>query len=313
LGAFNSAHKGFARFVKLEYKENLQAISAVPMQINIMAAQDRTGRGGDHEPFNTDGYTAIRFTSANEDGNANVTDTAYHDRQHTSRDSLGTFKKNSGSTTLDSLFVNFPYLSRNAIINGNAAGMLAIGPMQPDINLTSPAKGCLRIQITKQTQYHKYRIGLRSTTNDWDSVYTMTGTLVDTINNLTGGTYDVSVMSDDTNDIESLPSTEYVANVTGINEITAPSKTVELLQNKPNPFDLGTYISVKVNENMEYDKAYIEIKDLKGSGIQTLPIKLNMGINEVLFDHGYHPSGTYIYTLVIDGKPVESRRMVFAN
>jgi len=313
LGSFNSAHKGLARFTKLEYKENLMVTATVPMLISIMTPQDRTGRGGDHEPFNTNGYTAIRFTAANEDGDANVTDTAYKDRQHTSRDSLGTFKKNSSSSSLDSLFVNFPYLSRNAIINGNAAGMLAIGPMQPDINLTSPAPGSLRIQITKQTQYHQYRIGLRSLTNDWDSVYTMTGTLVDTITNLPSGTYDVSVMSDDTNNIESLPSTEYTAKVTGIGELTAPAKTVELLQNKPNPFDLATCISVNVTKNIEYHTAYISIKDMKGVEIQRLPIKLKTGIDEVLFDHGYHPTGTYIYTLVIDGQSIESKRMMFAN
>jgi len=313
LGAFNSPHKGLARFIKLEYKENLLPTANVPMLISVMAPQDRTGRGGDHEPFNSDGYTAIRFTAANEDGDANVTDTAYKDRQHTSNDSLGTFKRNSTSLTPDSLFVNFPYLSRNAIINGNAAGMLGIGPKQPDINLTSPAPGSLRIQITKQTQYHQYRIGVRSTTNDWDSVYTMTGTLIDTIKNLPGTTYYVSVMSDDTNNIESLPSTEYTAKITGIGEIAAPTKTVELLQNKPNPFDLSTYISVKVNNSIAYHNAYISVKNMKGEEIQKLPIKLTIGIDEVLFDHSYHPTGTYVYTLVIDGQAVESKQMIFAD
>ncbi len=313
LGSFNSAHKGLARFIKLEYKENLLPTATVPMLISVMAPQDRTGRGGDHEPFNSDGFTAIRFTSANEDGDANVTDTAYRDRQHTSGDSLGTFKKNSTSLTPDSLFVNFAYLSRNTIINGNAAGMLGIGPNQPDMALTSPSPGSLRIQVTKQTQYKKYRIGLRSTTNDWDSVYTMTGTLIDTITGLAGGTYDVSVMSDDTNDIESLPSKEYTAKVTGVGEINAPQRNIELLQNKPNPFDIATYISVQVNDNVEYKNAYISITDLKGAEIKRIPIQLNKGVDEVLFDHGYHPTGIYIYTLVIDGQVVESKRMVFAN
>ena len=36
----------------------------------IMTAEDRTGRGGDHIPFRQHGYTAMRFTSANENGNA---------------------------------------------------------------------------------------------------------------------------------------------------------------------------------------------------------------------------------------------------
>jgi hypothetical protein len=312
-GSANSAHKGLSRFIKLEYKENLLSIVNVPMGINVMTPEDRTGRGGDHMPFRGAGYTAMRFTSENEDGDANVTDTAYHDRQHTTRDSLGAFSKNGPHTAVDSFFVNFPYLSRNAVINGNAAGMLAIGPYQPDMKLTVGNPGELVVQITKQTQYKQYRIGVRTITNDWDSVYTMTGTLIDTIRNLGPGIHYVSVMSDDTNAIESLPSTEYNAKVVSINEIQEPKKKVELLQNKPNPFDVATYISVMVNEPVEYKSAYISVKDTKGVEVKKLPIKLNMGINEVMFNHGYGLSGAYVYSLVIDGQAVESKQMIFAN
>ena len=42
-------------------------------------------------------------------------------------------------------------------------------------------------------------------------------------------------------------------------------------------------------------------------------ISLKEGINEVTYEHGYFVSGTYIYTLMIDGAPIDSKRMVFAN
>ncbi len=310
-GSFNSAHKGLSRFIKLEYKENLLPIVAVPMGINIMSPEDRTGRGGDHIPFRQGGYSAMRFTAENEDGDANVTDTAYHDRQHTTRDTLGTFKNHTA--LLDSFFVNFPYLARNTVINGNAAGMLAIGPNQPDFNLTSVGNNAIRILVTNQTQYHQYRIGVRTTANDWDSVYTMTGTLIDTIRGLSPGNYDVSVMSDDTNSIESLPSTEYHATVTSMDDIKGVAQNIELLQNKPNPFDFATYIGVKVNSQVDYRSAYISVKDGKGAEVKRLPIKLNAGIDEVLFEHGYTASGIYTYTLVIDGQQVGSKNMIFAN
>jgi Peptidase family M28 len=310
-GSFNAPCKGLSRFIKLEYKENLLPIVALPMGINVMAPEDRTGRGGDHIPFREAGYTAMRFTAENEDGNANVTDTSYHDRQHTTRDTLGTFKNHT--LVLDSFFVNFPYLARNTVINGNAAGMLGIGPNQPDFNLTTAGNNTLRIQITQQTQYHQYRIGIRTTTNDWDSVYTMTGTLIDTISSLAPGIYDVSVMSDDTNAIESLPSTEYNATVTSINDIKGVAQNIELLQNKPNPFDFATYISVKVNESFPYQNAYISIRDVKGQEVKQLPIKLKEGIDEVLFEHGYEAKGVYTYALIVDGKQVEIKDMVFAN
>lgn len=310
-GAFNAPCKGLCRFIKLEYKENLMPFVAVPMGINIMSPEDRTGRGGDHIPFRQGGFTAMRFTAENEDGNANVTDTSYKDRQHTTRDTLGTFKNHT--TVLDSLFVNFPYLSRNAVINGNAAGMLGIGPQQPNISVTSAGYGKIRVHITIDTAYHQYRIGLRTTTNDWDSVYTMTGTLTDTIKNLPSNMYDVSAMSVDTNGIESLPSTEYNVTITGINDLNNITENIELLQNKPNPYDYATYISVKVGTPVNYQNASITIRDAKGTLVKTLPIKLNSGVNEVMFEHGYATSGIYTYSLIIDGNTIESKKMIFAN
>jgi hypothetical protein len=309
-GGFNSPHKGLSRFIKLEYKENLSSLVTIPMGINIMSAEDRTGRGGDHIPFRQHNFTAMRFTSANEDGNANII-AGYVDRQHSSRDTLGASTQHNA--VIDSFFVSFPYLARNSVINGNATGMLAIGPKQPDMNLTSPGPTSLRIQITLQTQYQQYRIGLRTSTNDWDSVYTFSGSLVDTIKGLAPAIYYVSVMSVDTNGIESLPSTEYTSNLTGINYLNTVFKGVELLQNRPNPFDEATYISVMVTSEIVYKEAHISVKDLQGKEVKKIPINLGKGMNEVLFDHGYGATGTYLYALIIDGKYVAGKEMIFAN
>jgi len=310
-GSFNSPYKGLARFVKLEYKDQLYSRVNIPVNIQIMSPEDRTGRGGDHIPFRTLNYTAVRFTSANEDGNANVTSPTYTDRQHSVRDTLGASKLHNG--IIDSFFVNFPYLGRNAVINGNAAAMLGIGPKQPDMLLSAPTVNTLRIQITQQTGYHIYRIGLRTTTNDWDSVYTMTGKLIDTLKGLTPAVYDVSVMSVDSNGIESLPSTEYTATVTSVNELSGISPKLELLQNKPNPFDESTYITVLVNEPLVYHDAFITVTDEKGRQFKPMPVKLEKGMNEVLFQRGVAAGGVYFYSLVIDGKKVQSREMIFAN
>jgi len=310
-GSFNSPHKGLARFIKLEYKENLLQQVSVPMQISIMSPEDRTGRSGDHVPFRQLGFTAMRFTSANEHGNANVSSGTYSDRQHTTRDTLG--MDTNSDLVVDSFFVSFPYLARNAVINGNAAGMMGIGPKQPDMSLTAAGPNSMRVQITQQTQYNQYRIGVRSTTHDWDSVYTMTGILVDTIFNLQAGFYYVSAMSVDSNGIESLPSIEYVLSFVGVNEFGAVKKKIELLQNKPNPFDEATFISVMVNKNDPVHEAYISIKDTKGLEVNRIPLRLHTGMNEVLYEHGYNVSGIYIYSLVIDGKVVQSREMVFSN
>ncbi len=311
-GGFSSFNKGLARYTKLEYKEMIQPIAAVPMTINIMTPEDRTGRGGDHIPFRQLGYSAIRMTSENEDGNADVTNPAYIDRQHTSADSIGIDVDNNGS--IDTFYVDFDYLARNTVINGNAAGMMGIGPLTPDFNLAT-APGNLIVNVTTHTEYLNYRVGVRSTTYDWDSVYTFTGATTGTIP-MPGGIYIVSIASVDGSGTESLFSREIIDTVPDINavkNVNLANSPVELLQNKPNPADEATMISVLVNDQVTYRTAYISIRDLNGRELMRKSVELNKGVNEVMYEHGYNMSGTYIYSLVIDGKPVQSKRMVFTN
>ncbi|MEW6468293.1 MAG: M28 family peptidase [Bacteroidota bacterium] len=310
-GNFNSRHKGLARFIKLEYREELLPLVSVPMLVSIMSPEDRTGRSGDHVPFRQHNYAAMRFTSANEHGDANVSNMSYSDRQHTTRDTLGADTDND--LMVDSFFVDFNYLARNACINGNSAAMLGIGPKQPNMSITVTGYNTVRIQITQQTQYAVYRLGVRvPTNNDWDTIYTLSGT-VDTFYIPNPGMHYFQVMSVDTNGIESLPSQEYMLNMTGAAETSDVPRNIELMQNRPNPFDEATYISVLVNEPVQYGSAWVLITDLSGKEVQKLDIQLNQGINEILFEHGYGRSGIYNYTLYIDSKPVQSRQMIFAN
>jgi hypothetical protein len=312
-GGFNSAHKGLARFTKLEYKEMIRPFTSVPMLISIMTPEDRTGRSGDHLPFRDHYFTAIRFTSANEHGDAGVDAAGYTDRQHTSGDVLGVDTNND--QVIDSFYVDFHYLARNAVINGNGAAMMALGPKTPDFKLTSNGMNKLYINITQQTQYLHYRVGIRTSTNDFDSVYTFSGpaSLSDTVYLPLPNTYIVSVACVDKNEIESLFSKEYTAKLTSIQDLSLAPNPVQLLQNKPNPSDEATTISVMVENHVDYKQAYIIIQDITGKEIKKLAIDLKDGMNEVLYNHGYHMSGTYIYTLIIDGKRVASKRMVFTN
>ncbi len=310
-GSFNSPHKQAARYVKLEYKEQLRGQAQVPMSIQIMTPEDRTGRGGDHIPFRQNGQTAIRFTAANEHGDASL-GTGYTDRQHTSSDILGVDRNNDG--TLDSFFVDFNYLARNAVINGNAAAMMAIGPKTPSFSVN--ASGTPVVFINQQPAYPKYRIALRTTSNDWDSVYTFSGSGPFTMHTkaaLSSVVFELSVASVDSNGVESLFSNESYATV-GIANARQQEPAILLLQNKPNPFDEVTSIGVLVNELPHYQEAYIQIADaLAGQEVQRLPIVLKKGIAEVTFRHGYGRRGVYVYTLFVDGKRVDSRKMVFAN
>jgi hypothetical protein len=311
-GGFNSAHKQLSRFVKLQYKEELVQHVSVPMLVSIMTPEDRSGRSGDHVPFRQKNFSACRFTSANEHGDAS-NGTGYTDRQHTSNDVLGIDTDLNGE--IDSFFVNFNYLARNAVINGTGATIAAKGPQKPDFIIHTIAGPGLIIEITDQTQYPKYRVGLRTLTNDWDSVYTING-IVDTIYPVQAANYFVSVASLDVNGMESLFSKEIniFDSQIGINELQAEdSKPFHLLQNKPNPFDEATIIGVYMKNPVKYKAAWISIEDLNGKEIERISINLNNEINEVQYVHGYGKSGSFTYSLFVDNQKLESKRMVFAN
>jgi hypothetical protein len=309
-GSFNSAHKQYSRFIKLEYTEELKPIVPVETTIHIMTAEDRTGRGGDHIPFRQHGYTAMRFTSANEAGDANVTSGTYTDRQHTTNDTLGI--DTNGDLVVDSFFVDFNYLARNAVINGIAVSMAAIGPRTPDFLPTIAGSDSIEVVLLSEKNYALYRVAVRTNTHDWDTVFYMNDTIGYFKLN-PAPMHIISVASVDSNGIESLFSSEKLLNVPSNVMDFGTEKGMNLLPNHPNPFDESTTISVNVEKEIKYRSANIVITDLSGKEIAKLPITLRKGINDVNYVHGYRTQGTFIYSLVVDGKVKQSGKMVFAN
>ncbi|MFK8101389.1 MAG: M28 family peptidase [Saprospiraceae bacterium] len=310
--SFNSPHKSLARFVKLEYQENLRAQLSVKPIINIMSGEDRTGRGGDHIPFRQKGYAAVRFTSANEHGDAGVSDPEYHDRQHTEDDILGI--DTDGDQILDSFFVDFNYLYRNALLNGNAAAMAAIGPITPNLVSAAPLGPGLKIVFDDPNDYGIYRVGVRSVSNDFDSVYTITQTEA-TITGLSlGQPYFVSVATVDDQGIESLFSNELVSFSSVSTGKSIADRKIELLQNRPNPFDDQTSIGVWVEQPFSFQSAEIRVSDSKGAALYRTPITLKQGMNEIWYNHDHHrhQNGILYYSLYIDGKLFGTKSMIYA-
>jgi hypothetical protein len=125
--------------------------------------------------------------------------------------------------------------------------------------------------------------------------------------------YAVSVASVDNKGVESLFSQELLMNLTGLNTVFLREGSLELLQNKPNPSDEATMISVLVNREFTYKEAFITITDLAGKEVKRDKIVLREGVNELLYEHGYNVSGTFIYSLIVDGKEIASKKMVFTN
>ena len=313
--------KQLSRFNKLQYKEELENLVTVPMLLTIMTTEDRAGRGGDHIPFRQNGFAAMRFTSANEHGNANASDPDYHDRQHTSEDILGV--DTDGDMVLDSFFVNFNYLSRNAVINGVAAGMAALGPETPDFEGYRVDNGdSLVIEIIDDLDYMHYRVFSRTNLQDFDTIYTLIGSKSIKLPYLTipSSLNFISVAAVDADGIESLFTDETflfpILNAAGeLIEESMPetNKLATLYQNRPNPFDEATAINFFVHDAASIKEAYIGIFDMNGREIDRIATAFKQGMNEVVYTHGYNQTGTFLYSLVVDGRVIESRRMIFAN
>jgi hypothetical protein len=311
-GSFNSPHKQLSRYIKLQYNENLRPTAQVPMNLRIMSPEDRTGRGGDHIPFRQKGYPAMRFTSANEHGDAS-NGPGYTDRQHTSDDILGA--DTDGDGAVDSFFVDFNYLARNTLINANAMAMAARGlPLPPDFS-AQRSGGQVTVKLNSPLDTFRVRVAVRSTATDWDSVFTISLANSGTFPCKPTGPVYVSVATVDEWGAESLFSAEKIASISGDEEPGRGNSdpNYRLFQNRPNPFDEATWISFWVNElPRPAVSAAILVSDLQGRVIQNIPVALKAGMNEVLYTHGYGVRGTFAYTLFVGGKAVDSRQMIFA-
>lgn len=307
-GSFNSPSKQLVRYIKLQYEEQLKQHVKVPQLLTVMTAEDRGGRGGDHIPFRQRGFAAMRFTSANEHGDAS-NGPEYDDRQHTSDDVLGMDTDNDG--VIDSFFVDFNYLARNAAINANAAAFIAQSSCNDlVIDLRQPNWHQLEIKIEGEVCAEPpYRIALRTETNDWDTLITCNQR--DTIIEIPiGKDYYISACRVDENGVESLFSGEAFIRINGTDEVEEVSP-VRLLQNRPNPFDESTTIAFIVNEMLPEKEAVILVTDVQGKKVYEDRVPIRLGINEVVYTHGYGRVGTYYYALLLGGKVMDTKKMVF--
>lgn len=192
--------------------------------------------------------------------------------------------------------------------------MAASGPYTPDFEVTH-WEGVITVMIEDAEDYGEYRVFVRSTGNDFDTIFTTSNTTYQFPWEITPFVH-VSVASVDENGIESLFSEEKKpSELNAIGEVVEEDteKVVELYQNRPNPFDEATFIAFFVHKNMNYKEAFISIGDMSGKEISRIPVTLKEGNNEILYNHGYNHVGVYSYSLVVDGTIMDTRRMIFAN
>lgn len=315
-GSIPRTYRGFARSIKLWYQEKMRPYVPVPMTISIMNVEDRQDRGGDHIPFRERDFRNVRFTSANEHGNANTLDSTYHDRQHTSGDILGV--DTDDDLAIDSLYVDFDYLARNTVINGMSATLLALGPEPPDFDLLDEADG-LRVAITPRPGQVAWRVGVRTTSSnlDFDALYRTTDTLFRFPGQTVNGHYWVSVASIDAQGITSPFSGEVFHTsdsdtpIGAVDELPyglpcAPIAVPELATTRegpmrltisPNPFEENTTITVDLPESSAARSAQLIVRDVLGADVARMALRLVPGRNAVRYTQP-GSAGLFIVELV---------------
>lgn len=85
---------------------------------------------------------------------------------------------------------------------------------------------------------------------------------------------------------------------------------IKLFQNNPNPFSSETEIRFNITEDVR--EAYLFIYNLKGEQIKTVNIT-SRGESSVTIQAGELMAGMYLYTLVVDGQEVGTRKMILTD
>lgn len=97
---------------------------------------------------------------------------------------------------------------------------------------------------------------------------------------------------------------------TGIQQLSNPSSGFAMAQNEPNPFTHETVINYILPASV--NSAYVAVYDLSGKQISTFPIT-EKGASSITLTSEHLAAGIYIYSIVADGKSVDSKRMIVSD
>ncbi|MBQ5971245.1 MAG: tail fiber domain-containing protein [Prevotella sp.] len=96
---------------------------------------------------------------------------------------------------------------------------------------------------------------------------------------------------------------------TAIESVTAEGKTSALYQNTPNPFNGQTVIRFQIAEGAH--SAYVCIFDMQGKQLQRHD--LSTSDDSLTIDGTQLGAGMYLYTLIVDGKEIDTKRMILSK
>jgi hypothetical protein len=99
-------------------------------------------------------------------------------------------------------------------------------------------------------------------------------------------------------------------NTSSATDIITPATGSTLEQNTPNPFTSETVI--RYNVSSLKSEAYIGIYSIKGELLSRFNIS-SSGKGNVTINGGELPAGIYMYSLVIDGVKIDTKKMVLSK
>lgn len=111
---------------------------------------------------------------------------------------------------------------------------------------------------------------------------------------------------DDLKETVAASGTRKVNAATNIATNTLDEGRGSISQNTPNPFTGQSTVRVSVPDDAS--DAYIDILTLNGASVKRIPV--SNGLSEVSLSSFEFAPGTYLYTLVVNGKVSETRRMI---
>jgi hypothetical protein len=168
--------------------------------------------------------------------------------------------------------------------------MVALGPDTITVKSAIITSNRFRVQFTPGGA-PAYRVAVRSATNDWDTVYTITGRDVDTITvpYPTSTQFYLSAAAVDANGTESQFSTEYKLSTELVVLSLPPDSSrpapppptyygIQLMPNKPNPFDEATMITIQSGTDLFVDRAWLNISTIDGRLVQKIRVPLKKGL-----------------------------------
>ena len=117
----------------------------------------------------------------------------------------------------------------------------------------------------------------------------------------------INELSEKVEELEGSGSSRKAKMATGLASADENVTLLSLGQNKPNPFGKTTSIAVSVPENVK--TAFLYVYNLNGNKVAQVDITAR-GESSISFSASNLSDGMYLYSLIADGKVVETRRMI---